>query len=78
MWFYLQMMFGLLALSVSSYHAYLMSQRALEANALGEASLEAMCYGMVGFHLLLAALAISSLYFTIRLQLGRNAAKASS
>ena len=78
MWFCLQLMFGLLALGVSSYHAYLMSQRALEANSLGETSLEVLCYGMVGFHLLLSAMAISALYFAIRLQLERNAAKRSS
>jgi hypothetical protein len=68
MWFYLQLMFGLLALGVSSYHAHQMNQRAIEASALGEASLAALCYGLVGFHLILAALAISSLYFVIQHQ----------
>lgn len=77
MWFVLQLLFGLLSLVVSSYHTFLMSQRAFEASALGEASLTAFCYGVVGFHLLLAALSISYLYFAIKLQRERNAAKAS-
>ena len=66
MWFILQLSLGLLAMGLSTYHAFLMKARAAEATALGFDSLAAMAYGMVGFHLILAAVAFSCLCCIIK------------
>lgn len=68
MWFFFQLLMGLMALGVSTYHAFVMRERAIEATTLGHEGLSTLAYGMVGFHLLTATICLSALYFVIKRQ----------
>ncbi len=58
MWTALQLIFGLLALVVTSYNAFVMYAKAVQAQALGSQHLADMAYAVLLFNVVLAVITL--------------------